>query len=173
LAMRMWLQRLRGAIGMGLAWAASWTPIGAAVDAVLHYVLPGTPISLGSAVILNATTFAALGFVGGTIFSTVLRLAEGRHRFDELSMARFVAWGAVGGLLLGGTAVATGLWGASLGPLGASMIAVATILAAGSAAGSLALARQADDQELLQTGSDVENMGLTAAERDQLLRSSN
>jgi hypothetical protein len=171
LAMRKWIQRIRGAIGMGLTWAAGWTPIGAAVGAVLHYILPGIPIGLGSVVILNATTFAALGFVGGTLFSTVLRLTEGQRRFDELSLPRFAAWGAVGGLVLGGVAVAAGLWGASFGPLGGSMIAVAAILGAGSAAGSLALARRANDRELLRTGSDVADVGLTAAERHQLLGS--
>jgi hypothetical protein len=32
----------------------------------------------------------------------VLRIAEGRRGFDELSLARFAAWGAVTSLLLSG-----------------------------------------------------------------------
>lgn len=167
--MREWLRRIRGAIGMGLTWAAGWAPIGAVVGAVLHVVLPGTPVGLGTVVALNASTFAVLGLVGGTIFATVLRLTEAHHRFDELSAPRFAGWGAVGGVLLGGVAVAAGLWGGGFGPLGAGMMGAATLLGAGSAAGSLALARRADDPELLEAHMDVADTSLTDTERHHLL----
>ena len=149
-------QRIRGAVGMGLTWAASWGPIGAIVGAVLHAVLPGAPIGLGSVVLLNAATFAVLGFVGGVSFGGILRLAEGHHQFDELSLPRFSAWGAVGGVLLGGLAAGAGLWGGGFGVLGMSMMGAATFLGAGSAAASLAVARKADDRQLLNgsTGKD-------------------
>lgn len=150
--MKKWLQRVRGAIGMGLTWAAGWAPIGALVGVVLNAVLPGfPPIGLGTVVAVNATTFAVLGFVGGTIFATVLRLTEGHRRFEELYLLRFAGWGAVGGLLLGGVAVAVGLWGSGFGRIGAAMIGAATLLGAGSASGSLALARKADDRALPKT----------------------
>lgn len=164
--MRQSLQRIRGAIGVGLTWAAGWAPIGAVVGVVLHVVLPGTPIGLGAVAALNATTFAVLGFIGGAIFSTVLRLTEGHRRFDELSLPRFAGWGAVGGILLGGLTVTAGLWGASFGPVGAGMVGAATLLGASSAAGSLALARSADDREL-EAG--VGDAGLTERERPHLL----
>jgi hypothetical protein len=166
--MRQWLQRIRGAVGMGLTWAAGWAPIGAVVGAVLHVLLPGTPIGLGSVVALNATTFAVLGFVGGTIFATTLRLTEGHHRFDELSLPRFAGWGAVGGLILGAVAVTAGLWGAGFGSLGAAMMGAATLLGAGSAAGSLALARRADDPKPLEAGAKVADAGLPETERRHL-----
>lgn len=147
--MKEWLRRIRGAIGLGLTWAAGWAPIGAVVGAVLHVVLPGAPVGWATVVALNAATFAVLGFVGGGIFATVLRLAEGHHKFGELSLPRFAGWGALGGVLLGGMAVAAGLWGGGLGLLGAGMMGAATLLGSASAAGSLALARKAEDRELL------------------------
>lgn len=148
--MRNWLQRVRGAIGMGLTWAAGWAPIGAVVGAVLHVILPETPLGLGAVVLINAATFAVLGFVGGSLFAATLRLAEGHRRFDELSLPRFAGWGAVGGLALGAVAVMAGLWGAGLGPLGAAMTGAAALLGAGSAAGSLALARRTNDPKQLE-----------------------
>ena len=169
--MRRWLQRIRGAVGMGLTWAAGWAPIGAVVSTVLHVVLPGTPIGLGSVIALNATTFAALGLIGGTVFAGVLRLTEGNRRFDELSLPRFAGWGAIGGVLLGGVAVSIGLWGAGFGLVGAGMMGAATLLGAASAAGSLALARATDDRELLEAGSDVADTGLTELEHEHLLGS--
>ncbi len=44
-----------------------------------------------------------------------------------------------------------------------------TLLGAGSAAGSLALARKADDRELLDAGADVAEVGLTKEEKRELL----
>lgn len=159
--MKNWWRRVRGALGMGLTWAIGWAPIGAVLGSVL-WVIHDPPFALMKIVAVNATTLGVLGFVGGTIFSTLLRLAEGSSRFDKLTLPRFAAWGALGGLLLGGLAVTAGLWGASGVPLiGVAVAGVATLLAAGSAAGSLVLARQADDRELLESGIDVAGAGLT------------
>ncbi len=41
------------------------------------------------------------GFVGGVVFAFLLWIAEGRRRFDELSLPRFGLWGAAVGALLG------------------------------------------------------------------------
>ncbi len=43
------------------------------------------------------------------------------------------------------------------------------LLGAGSAAGSLALARRADDKELLEADAGVADIGLTEAEKRELL----
>jgi hypothetical protein len=162
------LRRIRGAIGMGLTWAVGWAPIGAVLGAVLRLVLPGSPLGLGSVIALNAASLAALGFVGGAVFSAILRVAEGRRRFDQLSLPRFAAWGAIGGLILGGAAATIGMWGGGW-LLGTGMMGAATILGAVSAAGSLALARGADDRELIASAGDVADVGLTSSERDHLL----
>ncbi len=167
--MKSWIRRIRGAIGIGLTWAVGWAPIGAVFGLVLGTLLPGAPIPLGTVAIINATAFGILGFVGGGIFSTVLRLAEGRRRFDQLSLPRFAGLGALGGLLLGGLAVATGMWGVGFGGVGAVLVGVATLLGAGSAAGTLALARQADDRELLEEGHRAAEVGLSDGEARRLL----
>jgi hypothetical protein len=57
--------------------------------------------------------------------------------------------------------------GVSLDSLGT--YSVVTLLGAGSAAGSLALARRTDDQELLEHGADVADIGLTEEEKRELL----
>jgi hypothetical protein len=142
-----------------LTWAAGWAPIGAVVGVVLHVVIPGAPVSLGTVVALNATTFAVLGFVGGTIFAGILGLTGGQRRFEELRIAGFAAGGAIGGTLLGSVAVMADLWGAGFGPIGAGMMGAAALLGAASAAGSLALARSANDQELLESDAGVTDSG--------------
>jgi hypothetical protein len=48
------------------------------------------------------------GFLCGVIFFALLGIAEGRRRFDELSLARVGAWGAVSGLLVGALPFAVG-----------------------------------------------------------------
>lgn len=157
--MKTWLQRIRGAIGIGLTWAAGWAPLGALTGWVTGTAL-GFPLGVVTA---NYTVmFSLLGFLGGTIFSTVLSLAEGRRTFDRLSLPRFVAWGALGGLLLGGLAVTAGLLGAGPTIFGAVITGAATLLGAGSAAGTLVVARTAPRQPLLD-GDAVTDAELTGA----------
>ena len=163
--MTKWLQRSRGAIGIGLTWAAGWAPIGAITGWVTGMVL-GFPLGVVTA--NYAVMFGVLGFIGGTIFSTVLSLAEGRRSFNQLSLPRFVAWGGLGGLLLGGLAVTAGLLGAGLTMLGAVITGASTLLGAGSAAGTLVIARAAHSQVLLQEREDVAPAGLTGDKARQL-----
>jgi hypothetical protein len=161
--MKKWLRRIRGAIGMGLTWAAGWAPVGAITGWITATIL-GFP--LGTVASNYAVMFSALGFIGGTIFSTVLSLAEGgRRSFEQLSLPRFVAWGAVGGLLLGGLAVTAGLLGAGLSTLGVVVAGASMLLGAGSAAGTLVIARTADSQALLEEGEDVAQTRLPEAAR--------
>ena len=74
---------------MGLTWAEAWAPLGVVTGLITGVVL-GLP--LGTVVANYALLVGGLGFLGGTIFSTLLSMAEGRHRFDQLSLPRFVAW---------------------------------------------------------------------------------
>jgi hypothetical protein len=95
--------------------------------------------------------FGALGFVAGVLFSGVLMLVERRRRFDQMSLPRFAAWGGGVGFALSGAfflAVSRGDPGflkyfVAVGP-------IVSLAAAGCAAGSLALARRAQDRELLE-----------------------
>ena len=163
--MKKWVKRIRGALGVGLTWATAWAVVGAIFGLVMGVVVFGG-MPLGVVVARYVGMFAALGFFGGAIFSTVLRITEGRRRFDELSLPRFAAWGALGGLLLGVLAVTAGMLGPSLTLLDGGVV---TLLGAGSAAGSLALARRAHDRELLDAGADVADIGLTEEEKRELL----
>ena len=149
--MKKWLRRLRGAIGMGLTWAAAWG--GAGTIVVLGFLLrtgsrPDAPFPL---------MFAAAGLVAGLLFSGVLGLVEGRRRFDQMSLRRFAAWGAAGGFLLAAAFVLAVSLSGSPGFLW-NLVVVGPVFAAaaaGSAAGSLALARRVRNRELLETTDDV------------------
>ncbi len=169
--MKKWLQKVRGAIGIGLTWAVGWAPVGAVTGLVTGLVL-GFPL-VGIAV-NYAELFGVLGFIGGTMFSTVLRIADGHRRFDQLSLPRFAVWGGLGGLSLGALAVTAGVVGlGGITPLTVVVVSAAGLLGAGSATGSLALARRADDQELLAAGEESAAVGLNEAERHELLGKAN
>jgi len=137
--MKQWGRRIRAAIGMGLTWGVVWSGAGALLARV-----PGFYSDLPFALL-----FAPLGFVTGIIFSGILVVIERRRRFHRVSLPRFAAWGALSGLLLSGIfAVAAALrgqtaWGEFLvfGP-------PLTMASAVCAAGSLAMARRAERQEL-------------------------
>jgi hypothetical protein len=148
--MKKLLRRIRGAIGMGLTWAVAGGVAGMIIS--LGFLArtgsrPDAPFPI---------MLGALGFVAGVVFSGVLRFAEGRRRFDQMSLPRFAAWGAAVGVALSATfflAVSRGdpeflQYFVVVGP-------VVAVAAAGCAAGSLALARMAQDRELLEATEDL------------------
>jgi len=152
--MQKWLRRIRGAVGMGLTWAAVWALAGVLIG-VASILLPGLPWdSFFEVFDAPLPALAIPGFFGGALFSTVLGIAGHRRRFDELSLPRFTAWGAVGGLMLSlvpAALVAVGLASVEAGALGlwrltAVISAPLTLLSAVSASGSLMLARMAEDR---------------------------
>jgi hypothetical protein len=164
--MTQWLRRIRGAIGMGLTWATAWFGAGMILLLGLLLVTGSTgadvPYPLG---------FGAFGFVAGVTFSVVLGIVEGRRRFDQMSLPRFAGWGAAGGLVLSAVFVVVVALAEDpaflrnlvvLGP-------VFAVAGAGSAAGALALARRAEERELLDASSDVAEVGLTGDEKQELL----
>lgn len=164
--MKTWVQRIRGAIGIGLTWAGGWVPLGAITGWITGTAL-GFPASI---VATNyAVTFGVLGFIGGTIFSTVLSLTERRSSFERLSLPRFVAWGALGGLVLGGLSVAAGLLGSGATILGAVIAGASTLLGAVSAAGTLAVAR-IGRRDALASGDGDDDVRLTASNERQRLK---
>jgi hypothetical protein len=140
--MRKWLRRIRGAIGMGLTWATAW--FGAGLILLLV-------VGVGAADVPFPLLFGLLGFLAGVTFSGVLGVFAGRRRFDQMSLPRFAAWGGVGGLLLSVALAAALGWDAFLvlGPIFA-------LSGAGCAAGSLALARRAEDRKSLDGLADDE-----------------
>lgn len=153
--MRKWLRRVRGAIGMGFTWGAAWSGAGIALAVVTRFQADA-PFPL---------IFGVLGFIAGVIFSAFLALTEGRRRFDQMSLPRFAAWGALGGLLLSAVfAKAASLgWG--------DVLVVAPTFALASAvcaSGSLALARRAVSRELPDIRRDTAEAELTDQQRKLL-----
>lgn len=136
--MKEWLRLISVAVIVGLIWAAAWAAVGALIGIVdpsgsLDELWVGPPIGVHP------------GFVGGVVFSTVLRIAARPRRFDELSLSTVVACGGMVGLLLGVLPLAINeppgespLW-----LVAAVVIGSMTLMGAVSAAGSLALARRA------------------------------
>lgn len=149
------LRRFRGAVVVGLTWAVGWGLVGLLV--METFVDPHGRIADIWPMVLGIP-----GFLGGVVFSGILGMAEGRRRFDELSLSRFGVLGAVTGALLGGAGVAAiGLSGLIIVPL--------TLLGAASAAGSLALARMGRERERLDSSTDLADLGLTGGEARQRL----
>jgi len=153
--MGKWLRRIRGAIGMGVTWAAVWSAVGL-VPRWVFGVITDAPIPL---------IFGVLGFLSGVIFSGVLVLTEGRRRFDQMSLPRFAAWGATGGLLLSAIfAKAASLgWGDVL-----AIVPTFTIASAVCASASLGLARRAVAGELPAVREDMVEAELAGPEKRQL-----
>ena len=133
--MQSFLRRVRGAIGMGLTWAAAWSAAGLVPRWIFGFNADA-PFPL---------IFGVLGLFAGVIFSGVLMLTERRHRFDQMKLSRFAGWGGIGGLVL----AAIFARAASLG--WGDVLAITPTVAAACAlcaSGSLALARHAGMQEL-------------------------
>lgn len=143
-----WLRRVRGALGMGITWAIAWA-IGGLLIGVASFVLPLDWFFRVFDAPLPA--MAIPGFFAGAFFSVVLGIAARKRRFSELSMPRFVAWGALGGVMLTlfpaalvglglATPAADGRFWVGLGVVAAPFI----LFSAGSAAATLAIARRSE-----------------------------
>jgi len=138
--MRNWLRRIRGAIGMGLTWAVAWFGAGMVLLLIVGPEAADVPFPLG---------FGMFGFIAGATFSGVLGLIDGRRTFDQMSLPRFAGWGAAGGLLLSAIFVTVAGLGGNVLLVLAPVFAISS---AASAAGTLALARKAEDRALLGRG---------------------
>jgi hypothetical protein len=175
--MKKWLRRIRGAIGMGLTWAFGWAVAGVLIG-VASILLPGLPWDAFFEVFdAPLPAFAIPGFFAGVFFSTVLGIAGRRRRFGELSLPRFAAWGAMGGLLLTlfpFALVAMGLASREGSDVGTwQIIAVITgpfiLLSAVSAFVTLIVARIAEGRGLREASEEVADVGLTEGEAYELL----
>ena len=158
--MKRWWRRIRGAIGMGLTWAAAWFAAGALLARV-----PGFYSDLPFALL-----FAPLGFLTGVIFSGVLVAVEGRRGLDRMSLSRFAGWGAVSGLLLSGIfVVGAALRGASVWGEFLTFGPALAMASAACAAGSLAVARRGERHSLPGPSDDPAEAELAEDEERELL----
>ena len=125
----------------------------------------GIPIPVLASTLGTGLMFGVTGFVLGFSFSGLLKLAEGRRRFDELSVPRFGAWGTLAGAAIGILATGGNLWRAG-DPLwvDALLSAITALLGGASAMGTLWIARQGEDQALLDDANGVRKIGLTEEE---------
>jgi hypothetical protein len=134
---------------MGVCWSVPWAIAGLLAVATSVYlfaplprmILPGIAIRMG---LDQAPNWGVLGFVTGGLFSLALGVAGRRTTFKELSMRRFVAWGALAGALPPITLIASSPMEGSV-PIAGFLLAVSVALGAGCAAASLALARKGDE----------------------------
>jgi hypothetical protein len=146
--MGTWLRRVRGALGMGLAWGVTGFLAGGVIE-LIHNVWPNP---VGGAVDIWPAVLAYPGFFGGICFSAVLGIAARHRSFDELSLPRVALWGALGGVLtsqIPTAMVLVGLASPSL-PLWQIALSLAVPFSLGgatAAAGTLWLARRGDDDE--------------------------
>ena len=134
--MKNLLRRFRDAVAMGLTWAVQWAVIAVLIGTITES-LSGYSIEKNHLDPLMA--LAMPGFIVGVIFSIVLWFAESGRRFDELSLPRIFAWGAVVGLLMGVLVFALGtpsdrfpLWQVVVIIVGSSTL-LSTVSAVGSA----------------------------------------
>jgi len=154
--MRKWLRRVRGAIGMGFAWAAALFAVGS-VPRWVFGVNTDAPIPL---------VFGVFGFIAGVTFSALLMLTKGRRTFDQMSIRRFAGLGAIAGLLL------SALWANAVSLSWGELLAIAptfALVCAVCAAGSLAVARRAVSRELPDSRGDTAEAELTDHEKRNLL----
>ena len=135
--MKKWLRRIRDSVAMGLTWATVWAVLSVLIGTITEF-LSGYPVET---VVDNFMALAMPGFLGGVIFSTVLWFTEGGRRFDELSLPRLAAWGAVVGLLLGALAFALGTPKSPVWLTVIVLITSSTVLSTVSAVGSAPLFR--------------------------------
>ena len=153
--MRNWLRHVRGAIGMGITWAVAWSVAGLVPRWVFGFNTD-VPFPL---------VFGVLGFVAGITFSALLVLSERRRTFEQMSLPRFAAWGAVGGVLL--SAIFTRA--ASLGA--GDVLAIVPTFALASAvcaSGSLAVARRVTRRNSPELSADAAAVRLADPERPRL-----
>ncbi len=141
-------RRLRAVLSLAILWAAGWALIGVALGlrSWLRYASTGhVAYGIAEWLLRSAIPFAVLGAIGGGAFALILARAERNRSVGQLSILRVSVWGAFGG------AVAMLVYAAMIGSLvvfathplrlalGAGIMA---LLGAGSAGGTLAVARR-------------------------------
>jgi hypothetical protein len=130
-------RRLRSLLGLALASAVAWIPLGALIstaDALLH----GRRVVIGR-LFEAAPLYAAIGAFCGFVFGLALSAAERKRSFDSLTLGRFVALGVasalvipvaanvfnIGGLSVAGVAYSIALFGIPGGVTAAALLSIA------------------------------------------------
>lgn len=151
--MPRWLRVIRGMIGTGLTFAAGVGVVGSAIGALV-WLFPG---AISAREILQIVGMSAvIAFPVGAAFSGVLALTAGGRPFDKLSLPRFAALGAGGGLLVFAVLSVNAFRHWSVADAIANLT-VLTLMGGGSATAILMLARRV--QPALKPGDASRSLG--------------
>ena len=121
--MKKWLSGIRGTAVMILVWIVGWgLGFGGLIEA---FIDPD-----GKILDIWPTFLAIPGFIGGTVFSALLAIAERGRSFDEVSFGRFAVWGVLTGLVIGVLTIPAKVGDVSPGAAGMIGIAIALSLVA-------------------------------------------
>jgi hypothetical protein len=143
------LRKLRGLLGVGLGWGAAWAVIGAGIGVVLGLLSPD--VWQSGPILEWALGMGLYGLVSGAAFGKLIAFYEGRRTLDDLTLGRMAAWGVAGS-----AAVPLVFWALGMfepGTTGRDIVEamlLTSFLGGTFAAGSLALARRAADDELAE-----------------------
>jgi hypothetical protein len=151
--MPRWLRVLRGMIGTGLTFSAG-VGVVASMIAGLVWLLPGGEGGLEMIRLVISSSIWA--FPIGVVFSGALAITARGLSFDKLSLPRFAALGAGGGLLLFGL-LATNAWQAWSVSTALVNATIFVLLGGGSATATLLLARRAGPA--LKSGDESRRLG--------------
>ncbi len=151
--MPRWLKVIRGMIGMGLTFSVG-VGVAASMIAGLMWLIPGG--FSGQELIGAVIKGSIIAFPIGVAFSGVLAITARGLPFDKLSLPRFAALGAGGGLLLFGL-LAVNAWQAWSVSDAIANLTIFVLLGGGSATGALMLARRAGPA--LKSGDESGSLG--------------
>jgi len=135
------LRRIRGVLVIGVLWGAGWAIVGGGV-------MEGFVDPQGRILDMWPQTLGIVGFLGGVIFSLMVRIAGERRSFSEFSFVEFAGLGAAAGLVQGVLAMA--IMGAP-----ALFTGLTIVVSAGAALGSLAVARMARTRSPLESTEEI------------------
>ena len=145
------LRRLRAMLGLSIASAVAWIPLGA-VMAMGESLLAGRSVSF-SRLVANAPLYAAVGAFCGFVLGIALAAAERKRTFESLAFGRFVALGVASAMVIPAGAILLNVGRFSLGGMAYSL-AIFGIPGGLSAAALLTIARRAPPQ-IESTGAPV------------------
>ncbi len=156
--MPRWRRVIRGMIGMGLTFAAG-VGVVASTIAGLVWLLPG--IGGGPEMFRMVVASSIWAFPVGVAFSGILAITARNRSFDKLSLPRFAALGAGGGLLLF-RVLAANAWHAWSVSTALANLTIFLLLGSGSATAALVLARRAGPA--LESGDESRGLARDEAE---------
>jgi hypothetical protein len=167
--MKLIYRRVRGALGLGLTWAAAWGLLGGGLSAAMLAALRGElPFGIGWRIFLSGVVqWSVLGFVTGVAFSALLSLKESRREDSAQSMGRIAGWGALGGIVPPTLVLALAAGAGWVVPTTAALVLIGTgaVLGSSSAALSLKLARRGTSEYLgrpVRSGEIDEHLAATS-----------